>query len=781
MADPITQVVQSLGLVTAYGYAKSKGYTGTDEEFAEAAAAIGQGAATASAAAEAASEDAETATTAAGTATTAAGNAENSATAALQYMNNAETAATNAGTAQTATAGSATSAAASAQAAATSEYNAGVAAGASSDYALDSQDHAEDSEAWAVGTKNGNPVPETADQYNNNAKYYADQASTATGTATGAAQAAAASAAQAEAWATGGSGGTASATNNAEYWAGQAAAQAEAAAGSAASGIAALANEASVFDATAAYSAGAYVLYNSVLYRFNTDHAAGTWTGTDATAIMIGPEIAHLRNGLQENGLMTLGFVNLSGWTTGKYINTNKSVGTIIDLTPVNSANYAYIIIPVKTGELYKVYGSGGVNSRLWAFVDTDYKLLTKTQYNSGTHLENLTAPANGFLIVNTYAVNIDYYVALFTYTSQLVGNIEALDSQKEDKGYYSLNDIVQNSNAGYISIGNIGDAVNYTPMPSSSWYFGVFPVVQGDIFKITGSGGNYSRLWCFVDVNDIIVSKSAANLHADNLLLTAPENGKLIVNVSFQNYDIQKRAEDGGTIYDQAIEKAKYNYKNDGLNILSAFSNVSCFGDSLTASVVYTGDNGDGTYQTRSAYKKYPWILGQKIGAEAESVATGGYSASDWWGAYSDRIVQKENQLIVIYLGTNGGLSDTLDTDASGYDYANYADTNTGNYCKIVAKSLSVGARVMLVKIHQGGGGNVFVTNDVIDKIAEKFSVAVVDVPFLYDRKYHAFPDNTGTNTLHYNDLGYAAFADALIRNVGFLPDEMAVRLIPV
>lgn len=233
MADPITQVVQSLGLVTAYGYAKSKGYTGTEEEFAEAAAAIGQGAATASAAAEAASEDAETATTAAGTATTKATAAATSASEAYGYMQGAEAASGDATTAKNAAEGYASTASAKATAAAYSEYNAGLAAGASSDYALVSQDHSEDSEAWAVGTKNGTDVPATAEQYNNNAKYYADQAETQVGDASASATAAAssataaaASAVSAEAWATGGSGGTASATNNAKYYSEQAAASA---------------------------------------------------------------------------------------------------------------------------------------------------------------------------------------------------------------------------------------------------------------------------------------------------------------------------------------------------------------------------------------------------------------------------------------------------------------------------------------------------------------------------------------------------------------------------
>lgn len=481
---------------------------------------------------------------------------------------------------------------------------------------------------------------------------------------------------------------------------------------------------------------------------------------------------------LANSNILVPGYYEIGEWTFGSYINTNVAVGDIVSTTPVESAAYGYKIIPCISGEKFSVSGQGGNNSRLWAFTDGSYKLISKTSYTSGQHTDELlTAPGDGYLIVNSYTgASTVYSVKKYQYQSDIIETIES----KEDKGFYSLNDVIKNSNPGYINIGSVGDTVDYNPIYSSSRLFGVFPVIQGDVFKITGAGGNASRLWCFVDSNDVILSRSAADLSVTDLTLVASANGKLIINTYYKNYNVRKRADNGGIVYDEAVSKAGYNYRNNGLDVLSAFSNVTCCGDSLTASVVYTKDNGDGTHQVRSAYKKYPWILGQKIGAEAESVATGGYTATDWWGAYSDRIIEKENHLIIIYLGTNGGLTDTLDIDAPGTDYTQYANTNTGNYCKMVAKALEVGARVLLVKIHHGGSGNTFVTNNVIDQIAEKFNVAVVNVPELLDRKYHAFPDNTGINDLHLNDLGYAAFAEALIRNVGNLPDEMMVRLIP-
>jgi len=490
-------------------------------------------------------------------------------------------------------------------------------------------------------------------------------------------------------------------------------------------------------------------------------------------------KIDEITDALTDSGILVPGYYEIGEWTFGSYILTNVSVGSTVSTTPVDSAGYGYKIIDCLSGEKFSVSGTGGTNPRLWAFTDSEYKLISKTSATSGQQTDVLlTAPEDGYLIVNTYTgESATYSVKKYQYVPEIVTRI----NEKLDKGFYSLNDVIKNSNPGYINIGAVGDTIDYTPIYSSSRLFGVFQVSQSDVFKITGSGGNASRLWCFVDSNDVVLSRSAADLSITDLILVAPANGKLIINTYFKNYNIRKQLNDGGIAYSEAVNKANYDYRNNGLDILSAFNNVTCCGDSLTASVVYTHDNGDGTHQVRSAYKKYPWILGQKIGAEAESVATGGYTATDWWGAYASRIVQKENHLIIIYLGTNGGLTDTLATDAPGTDYTQYANTNTGNYCKMVAKSLEVGARVLLIKIHHGGGGDTFTTNDVIDQIAEKFNVAVVNVPELQERKYHAFPDNTGVNDLHYNDLGYAAFAEALIRNVGILSDEMAVRLIPV
>ena len=216
-----------------------------------------------------------------------------------------------------------------------------------------------------------------------------------------------------------------------------------------------------------------------------------------------------------------------------------------------------------------------------------------------------------------------------------------------------------------------------------------------------------------------------------------------------------------------------------DEYNPLSVFTNITCIGDSLTQSQVYTGAN-----TTRQAYTTYPETLANRTGATCTPVAKSGASASQWWSLYSAQIVQKTNQLTIIYLGTNDGLTDTIETDCVGNDYTQWADTNTGCYAKIIAASLAVGSRVLLVKTYAGTNlpeSNVAVTNGVIDKMANKFNVAVVDAIKLDDSRFHSYPDGTGTNAVHYNDFGYAAFTDYLIKEVCNLSTDMMKRIIPI
>lgn len=54
------------------------------------------------------------------------------------------------------------------------------------------------------------------------------------------------------------------------------------------------------FSTSTNYAAGAYVYYNGTLYKFTSAHAAGSWTGTDATAVALGNDVTTLNNDVSD-------------------------------------------------------------------------------------------------------------------------------------------------------------------------------------------------------------------------------------------------------------------------------------------------------------------------------------------------------------------------------------------------------------------------------------------------------------------------------------------------
>lgn len=211
------------------------------------------------------------------------------------------------------------------------------------------------------------------------------------------------------------------------------------------------------------------------------------------------------------------------------------------------------------------------------------------------------------------------------------------------------------------------------------------------------------------------------------------------------------------------------------GLNPLYAFTNITCIGDSLTHGVVTTDSHGG----YRIAKHPYPMVLQRIVGATVEEIAHGGYGATDWWNEYADKITSKTNQLAIVFLGTNDGLTDTVSTDCAGDDYTSYANTNTGNYGKIVAKLKSVGAKIILVQCFTGDGvlAN---TNKAIKDFADKFGCGLIATKRLLNPAYHYYPDLSGSDSLHFNDLGYSAFAELIMQQISFMDSDYMKHIIP-
>jgi len=211
---------------------------------------------------------------------------------------------------------------------------------------------------------------------------------------------------------------------------------------------------------------------------------------------------------------------------------------------------------------------------------------------------------------------------------------------------------------------------------------------------------------------------------------------------------------------------------------LFSLFDNIICVGDSLTE-----GDTS-GTAINRITKYNYPYYLEKITNASITNSGSSGITPIQYWntiasGGQDANVTIGTGQVVhrfipssfvnydtmLLFLGTNAGLTDTINIDCVGSDYTLFTDTNTGDYCKIIEKAKHDNPKIniILIKLYGGGGTiGVSATNTVIDKIAIKYGLKVIDPNIdqfnnTYDKLYHP-------NDVHMSNIGYMKFAKYIV-----------------
>lgn len=203
--------------------------------------------------------------------------------------------------------------------------------------------------------------------------------------------------------------------------------------------------------------------------------------------------------------------------------------------------------------------------------------------------------------------------------------------------------------------------------------------------------------------------------------------------------------------------------------------------GDSLTHGVV------DGTTgASKNTDKNYPYFLSKMLGCTIEKDGHPGIDASGYYNKYGSTKDYSEYDFAIVFLGTNYGLTDTLDNDTNN---APYADTDTGCYCKLIEKikTDNPNCKIILCQTYTTVGNKNIkpvspkkVTNKVISQIAEKYNLISLDLDIeplnltFVDGVIHQF-DKT-----HLGVGGYLFLASEIakklsqqiIENLGFIND---------
>lgn len=218
-----------------------------------------------------------------------------------------------------------------------------------------------DSEAYAVGKRNGSDVTSGDPAYHNNSKYYSGEASSSASSASSSASTASSKARDSEAYAVGKRGGVDVTSgdptyhNNSKYYSTQAASSATAASGSAtaaaSSATAAAASASAIaatYDSTKTYAVGEYCLYNGGMYVCTTAiTVAEAWTAAHWSAVKVGTELTALKEDF--NDMRIIGESINPAYVSG-YITTSGTFGNGDTRTGFLQFNGQYVtIIPKNT------------------------------------------------------------------------------------------------------------------------------------------------------------------------------------------------------------------------------------------------------------------------------------------------------------------------------------------------------------------------------------------------------------------------------------------------
>jgi len=233
-----------------------------------------------------------------------------------------------------------------------------------------------------------------------------------------------------------------------------------------------------------------------------------------------------------------------SDWTKYYGINTNLNIGDTVNITPSANTNYGYQIVPVIQGDIYKLRCKGGNNFRAWAFTNTNYELVSKSGSEVSVEDVELTAPEDGYLIVNCllYSTTVSGYslgkktwittVAKFV---ELDEEIQTIQTKYENQFRFltcTRNYINYTNRQAITTDINVGSTVDVTPVSTASFIYCIVACSKDDRFEVTGKGGSAYRAWAFTDRNYKLISKSSEDATVNKELLIAPENGYLICNL---------------------------------------------------------------------------------------------------------------------------------------------------------------------------------------------------------------------------------------------------------
>ena len=172
----------------------------------------------------------------------------------------------------------------------------------------------------------------------------------------------------------------------------------------------------------------------------------------------------------------------------GYYIRTNYTDGTVIDYTSRTAAapEMGCAVIDCAEGDIFTITGTGGSNGRLYAFINSDNELISKSSSSMTVTDFSIAAPAGSAKCI----INVNGNAIKGKSTNVKLSNYEKIDSRFYGSGYtIDCNDVVTNQ----YKIFNLGATLTNGPSDFTDWQDGEAWCIESFGVLDIGSSGHIS------------------------------------------------------------------------------------------------------------------------------------------------------------------------------------------------------------------------------------------------------------------------------------------------